>query len=745
MKLKYFAVLILSLLWACKDETFEEPDYKKCEITVSEIVGEGNCYTDVFEIKTTSETMWRISPKNLEWITFSELRGKGSAKIEYTFDESLEEDIREGEFLVEAFVYGEPYFEQTVKVKQMPLSPYVYVGEEGLDAFTDVDAYGVKDVVMKVYSNTEWKIEAVTSEDDDTPVDWIDFDKTEGEKRQEVKVTIASYTDLNSGREACIKVYSEEHGIKQYVNVNQSKLNVDNVTGVKFTVVGMDSYVSEGNGQIKLLCLLDNQEIVSDVTVTIENGNTIFNLQTPLQTLKYKLIDYTPASGETKTLGVTVDLTSGNPEIITPRWDKNFNRFGGDTEDEPLLLYDENELKQLATLVNSGESYDGIYIKLNNEIQLSGIWIPIGTEANPFMGHFDGGNFAVIGLKMTSATKCSGLFGVVKGESHSNMASIANVVLKSSAIESGYDIVANNPFVASVVGYVVDNVNIKSCVSELKLKLRKMSGGIVGSVGTSADAQYPTLANDRLNVYIEDCHNKGDIDMIGLTSTPPAYNLGGITGINMGYVNRCSNTGNIQLTTNKFIQVGGIVGINLGEVRESYNTGIVEGTGQTGGIVGFGVGTCAHSIYDCYNTGYIKSNANTSGGIIGAVANNANATVTMINCYNIGNTDNSAGGVIGALNKNPKFIIRFCGAIQTKLVGNDANDLSGDTGMTLDRADRLRTLSKEQMMKKSTFTTDKWSSASPNWDFNEVWAIDEGRSTPYLKNNKQTPLPIISE
>lgn len=745
MKLKYFAVLLLSLLWACKNETFEEPNYKQCEISVSEIVGEGNKSTGVFEIQTTSETMWRISPKNLEWFTFSELRGKGSAEIEYTFDESLEEVVREGEFLLEAFVYGEPFFEKTVKVKQMPLSPYVYVGEDGLEVITDVDAYGVKDAVMKVYSNTAWKVDAVASQEDDTCVDWITFDKTEGEKRQEIKVTVAPYTGLDADRTACIKLYSEENeGLVHYVNVKQSKLNVGAVVDVRLTVVGMTDYVSSGKGEIRLLRLLDNVEITSDVSVTVADGNTVFALAAPLQTLKYRLLEYTSELGETKQLGVTVDLTNGNPEVTTSRWDANFSRFGGDSEEEPLLLYNEVDLKKLATIVNGGESYSGVYIKLNNEIQLTEVWKPIGISGKPFMGHFDGGKYAITGLRMTGATKFSGLFGVVKGESAGQMASVKNVILKSSVPEGEYDVVANGPMVGAVVGYVENNATISSCINELKMKLRKMSGGIVGSAGSTHENQFPAFT-DRLNIHIEDCHNKGNIGMVGhATPASNTYNLGGITGINMGYVTRCSNSGTITLLNDKFIQVGGIVGINAGEIRESYNIAEINGYNNCGGIAGIGHGQCAHAIYDCYNTGNINSQLS-PGGIIGAVPDKSTATVTIINCYDIGKTNPQSGGIIGTMNKQPKFIIRFCATTQSQAAGTSNNDLSGDTGMTLDRGDRLKILSKEQMVKKVTFTTDKWSSASPNWDFNEIWDIDEGSSTPYLKNNKPESLPVIPE
>ena len=86
---------------------------------------------------------------------------------------------------------------------------------------------------------------------------------------------------------------------------------------------------------------------------------------------------------------------------------------GKGTEGEPYLLSEAEELEQLAELVNSGaEGYAEAYYALNADLLL-GSHTSIGTEGNPFRGHFDGNGFRITGLSGGSG-KYQGLFGVTE-------------------------------------------------------------------------------------------------------------------------------------------------------------------------------------------------------------------------------------------------------------------------------------------------------------------------------------------
>ena len=88
----------------------------------------------------------------------------------------------------------------------------------------------------------------------------------------------------------------------------------------------------------------------------------------------------------------------------------------GNSENDPILITSAADLTQLATDVNGGESYSNMYFKQTADITLSGEWTPIGTQSNPFKGHYDGGGFAIRGLRVTGNYKHAGLFGYISSD-----------------------------------------------------------------------------------------------------------------------------------------------------------------------------------------------------------------------------------------------------------------------------------------------------------------------------------------
>ncbi|MDE6636022.1 MAG: hypothetical protein K2K09_05375, partial [Lachnospiraceae bacterium] len=78
------------------------------------------------------------------------------------------------------------------------------------------------------------------------------------------------------------------------------------------------------------------------------------------------------------------------------------------------------DLEKLRDLVNAGNSFENIYLKLTADIDLGGsagnLWVPIGTAGNPFGGIFDGAGHTVSGLYIDSTVADNrGLFGVNEG------------------------------------------------------------------------------------------------------------------------------------------------------------------------------------------------------------------------------------------------------------------------------------------------------------------------------------------
>ncbi len=97
---------------------------------------------------------------------------------------------------------------------------------------------------------------------------------------------------------------------------------------------------------------------------------------------------------------------------------------------------------------------------------------------------------------------------------------------------------------------------------------------------------------------------------------------GGVTGMNLGNVNNCTNKVNVTVTDNKTIYtyVGGVSGVNYGNVSNCSNQVIITATAdaaQIGGVVGQNQSN--GSIEICNNTGAVNGTGQDiyTGGVAG--------------------------------------------------------------------------------------------------------------------------------
>ena len=98
--------------------------------------------------------------------------------------------------------------------------------------------------------------------------------------------------------------------------------------------------------------------------------------------------------------------------------EKLFEGIG--TEENPFLIKNEYQLRQVGNVCNLGEGY---YFKQVNDIEITDTWESIGNEENPFIGHYDGNGKVISNLT-------DGLFGYIKDSE------IKNVTLHNINIES---------------------------------------------------------------------------------------------------------------------------------------------------------------------------------------------------------------------------------------------------------------------------------------------------------------------
>ncbi len=198
---------------------------------------------------------------------------------------------------------------------------------------------------------------------------------------------------------------------------------------------------------------------------------------------------------------------------------------------QPLSVSSKAELESLASYVNSGGG-SGVSIVLTADIDLGCSaekpWTPIGTEAAPFSGTFDGGGHTISGLYTDQNSDYQGLFGYAAQGS----------AIRNFGITDG-SVSGSGGSVGTIAGYSAGEIS--RCYSAAS-----SSGG--GIVGNNAGE-------------VSNCYNIGDAA------------VGGIAASNSGSISNCYNTGKSG---------SGIAGSSSGTVTGCYYLS----SSASGGIAG---------------------------------------------------------------------------------------------------------------------------------------------------------------
>ncbi|MBO4383901.1 MAG: dockerin type I repeat-containing protein [Clostridia bacterium] len=161
---------------------------------------------------------------------------------------------------------------------------------------------------------------------------------------------------------------------------------------------------------------------------------------------------------------------------------------GKGSEASPYLIGTGEELKLLASIVNSGVSVRGLYFRLTGDVDISGCeWSPIGSDAeHPFDGSFSGGGNTVYGLMIEHGGRYSALFGYstgsikrvnVSGARVAGTECAAAVVAVGSAENCRADgAVSGERYVGGVVG----DGSAFYCESACSVEGREYVGGVIG-------------------------------------------------------------------------------------------------------------------------------------------------------------------------------------------------------------------------------------------------------------------------
>ncbi|MGF7184916.1 hypothetical protein GGQ84_001001 [Desulfitispora alkaliphila] len=178
--------------------------------------------------------------------------------------------------------------------------------------------------------------------------------------------------------------------------------------------------------------------------------------------------------------------------------------------------------------------------------------------------------------------------------------------------------------------------------------------------------------------------------------------VGGLVGTGSTII-RSSSEANVTGTN-----AGGLAGMSRSLIDESYAGGVIKGS-RTGGLVGF-------NYYSTIKNSYSVADVPSGSGLIG---HGYHFSSVLENAYAAGQVGGK--GLIGTNhNGGDNYEVRAYWDRETTGQLESAN------------SDPIYGITTVEMKRQITFE---------GWDFDEIWAMDEGMTYPYLQNNQQDPKP----
>lgn len=329
---------------------------------------------------------------------------------------------------------------------------------------------------------------------------------------------------------------------------------------------------------------------------------------------------------------------------------QNADTYG--TENDPYLIKTSNDMAFFANEVKKGNGFDGKYIKLTIDLDMTnpkftgigdGDLVNGKWSTKEFKGNFDGDNHDV--KLCVNKSYMAGLFNASSG-------TIKNVT--TSGI-----VYTQNRVAGGVVGYLnggtVENVTNNAFVTgEFKeTDILAGKGHIGGVIGLLQTGSVSNLTNNGFvygNVIEKDAKKQG---------------VGGVIGTieaNATAINDLKNYGYVR---NEGFCTGGTIGVirkNDIEIKTLTNEGVISGKEGTGGVIGI-LNFSKVKIDGAINKGYVKGTCYV-GGIMGGLGYTDNISSTLSNAINEGVVEATVeysyggyrcGGIVGMVRGTSKL------------------------------------------------------------------------------------------
>ena len=410
---------------------------------------------------------------------------------------------------------------------------------------------------------------------------------------------------------------------------------------------------------------------VAPELITIKKGGTVSQPSDPVWNSKSAVVLYKFEGWYTKKSGGqkwNFNNPIDNNITLYAHWTEIDGLEVGTTPDKAVVINTADELAKLADNVNTAKSYEGLYFRLGQNIDLSDFvttWESIGFHNNvsspaqiksstpqegskPFEGYFNGGGYTITlqSNQMYPLFGCIGLSG-----------SVINTNIKAVLTPN-----ANRQCFGGIAGFnfgEIKNCNVDIDTTNKEQKgFNICAGGITGvNIGNISDCTAKVVFNGgQYTGGISGLFKYNEINNCTLKSGSEINSSGGMSGGIVGCMASTTEDPNEQsiiinciteagaVITGTASSIGGIVGHAVYDIKACINNATVETTNDSvGGIVGY-QGAGRLSVEKCINNGSITG-TNKIGGILGSCG-----TSIVRNCYSTGDveaTKGAAGGLLG--------------------------------------------------------------------------------------------------
>lgn len=317
------------------------------------------------------------------------------------------------------------------------------------------------------------------------------------------------------------------------------------------------------------------------------------------------------------------------------------------SEDITLVAAFYHPIYTRSDLVNISQNLTGTY-RLMNDLDLSDEeWVPL----DGFAGEFNGQNYTISGMSITSVYESVGLFGAV-GD-----AKIMNVTLSDSHIEFTTEPEFRDLYVGGIVGSSKDGNNllldgVKHESAVINVEFKSWGNFAVGGLLGKYDSRLATT------LTISNSSNSANFITFGDYYEDIGGFVGNVYNVNAGVnIVNSFNSGNI----NTIVYGGGFIGrIDLESaditIANSYNSGRISGDVTLGGFIGELqlIYQSVFTITNSANKNDILGTSNHMGGFVGRYSASDTARLDISNSYNTGNItgEEKLGGLLGATGRH---------------------------------------------------------------------------------------------